>query len=88
MRCKKLHLNRSKKNPLASYGRTTALQEKHFVGVFRFCMCGMFPVSELDPLDPWKKYGPPPEPRLTFIISEGHMSSPPLQVSWAAHFIS
>ena len=36
--------------------------------------------SELYQLDPWKKYGPPPEPRLTFTLNTGHLSSPPLQV--------
>lgn len=31
-------------------------------------------------MDPWRIYGPPPEPRMLFVISDGHVSSPPMQV--------
>ena len=43
--------------------------------------CGLLCLVELDPLDPWRIYGPQPEPRTLFVISDGHVSSPPLQVS-------
>ncbi len=37
-------------------------------------------ISELDQNDPWHLYGPPLDPRMLFVLAEGHVSSPPLQV--------
>jgi len=37
-------------------------------------------LPDLDTSDPWSAYSPCPDPRLTFVVSDGVVSSPVLQV--------